>query len=95
MDCSFKPLCMNILVSNLSTNVIDADLQKLFAVYGEVARVAIVRNRKNGRSKGMAYLVMPHEAQGQQAVLALHHSMLDGKEIAVQTIDYKADEFNN
>lgn len=86
---------MNILVSNLSVNIINSDLLKLFAVYGQVSYVAIVRDRKSGQSKGSAFLDMPHDAEGEQAILALNHSVLDGKEISVEVIIYKAGEFNN
>lgn len=86
---------MNILVSNLSENIINNDLLKLFSAYGAVGYVAIVRNLKSGRSKGIAFLDMPHESQGEQAVLALDNAVLDGREIRVQEIAYTAGEFNN
>jgi len=86
---------MNILVSNLSANIISNDLVELFSVYGEVSYAAVVRDKKSGRSKGNAFLEMPHENEGEQAILALNHLLLDGKEIEVQEIIYKAGEFNN
>lgn len=86
---------MNILVSNLSANVIATDLVALFSTYGDVSFAAIVRDKKSGRSKGNAFLEMPHEAQGEQAIVALNHSLLDGMKILVQEIIYKPGEFNN
>jgi RNA recognition motif-containing protein len=86
---------MNILVSNLSSNIIADDLIAMFSVYGEVSYAAIVRDKKSGRSKGNAFLEMPHEAEGEQAIFALNHSVLDGMEILVQEIIYKPGEFNN
>jgi len=86
---------MNILVSNLSANIIADDLITLFSVYGNVSFVAIVRDKKSGRSKGRAFLEMPHDAQGEQAILALNHSFLDGMEMLVQEIIYKPGEFKN
>jgi RNA recognition motif-containing protein len=86
---------MNILVLNLSDNIISKDLVELFSVYGEVSYAAIVRDNKSGRSKGNAFLEMPHEAEGEQAILALNHQELDGREIIVQEIVYKPGEFNN
>lgn len=67
----------------------------MFAVYGQVSYVAIVRDPENGRSKGTAYLHMPYEAQGEQAVLALHLSLFNGRTLTVQPIAYKAGEFSN
>ena len=86
---------MHILVSNLSTNVINDDLVELFSMYGEVSFSAIVRDKENGRSKGRAFIEMPYEAQAQQAIAALNGTLLDGKEITVQKIESKAGEFNN
>jgi RNA recognition motif-containing protein len=86
---------MNILVSNLSANVIATDLVSLFSTYGEVSFAAIVRDKKSGRSKGNAFLEMPHEAQGEQAIVALNQSTVDGMKILVQEIIYKPGEFNN
>lgn len=86
---------MNILVLNLSENIIRDDLVQLFSVYGEVSYAAIVRDKKSGRSKGTAFLEMPHKAEGEQAIFALNHLLLDGREIFVQEIVYKPGEFNN
>ena len=86
---------MHILVSNLSVNVISDDLIQLFSRYGEVSFSAIVRDKKNGRSKGRAFIEMPYEAQGEQAISALNGTRLDGREISVQKIEGKAGEFNN
>ena len=86
---------MNIHVTNLSFSIIDADLDKLFSVYGLVSFVVIVRDIKNGRSKGVAFVEMPVQAKARQAVLALHKTRLDGQEIGVREVKYKAGEFNN
>lgn len=86
---------MHILVSNLSLNVIADDLTKLFSMYGDVSFTAIVRDGKTGRSKGRAFIEMPYEAQGEQAIAALNRKRLDDTEISVQQIEYKAGEFNN
>ena len=86
---------MNILVSNLSTNIISNDLQLLFSPYGQVSSIIIVRDKKSGRSLGTAFIEMPMEMQGMQAIKALNKQNLDGKKITVQEITYRAGEFNN
>lgn len=91
----FYFIVMHILVSNLSLNIIDDDLQKLFSLFGEVSYSAVVRDRKTGRSKGRAFVEMPFEAQAQQAIAALNGTEWDGTEITVQKIESKAGEFNN
>ncbi|GAA4756114.1 RNA recognition motif domain-containing protein [Flavisolibacter ginsenosidimutans] len=86
---------MNILVFNLSVNIIGSDLVQLFSAYGEVSYAAVVRDKISGRSKGSAFLEMPHEAEAEQAILALNRMLLDGKKIVVQEVAYKPGEFNN
>lgn len=86
---------MDIQIANLSFNIIDSDLEKLFCAYGKVGFVIIVRDLKNGRSKGIAFVEMPVQSQAEQAVKALHKMEIDGKKILVREIAYKPGEFNN
>jgi RNA recognition motif-containing protein len=86
---------MNIHISNLSVNIIEGDLSKLFSAYGVVGFVVIVRDHLNGRSKGNAFVEMPVHSQGTQAIRALNKMEIDGMEINVREIEYKAGEFNN
>ena len=79
---------MNIHISNLSLNVIDSDLRKLFSPFGEVSSAVVVRDLFNGRSKGTAFIDMFREGDGADAVKALHRTMLDGKQISVTAIEY-------
>jgi RNA recognition motif-containing protein len=86
---------MNILVYNLSANIMEDDLKRLFSVYGTVGFVVIVRDKVSGRSKGNAFVEMPIQGQGEQAIKALHHMEVDGLHISVQEIGYIPGEFNN
>lgn len=74
---------MNIQVSNLSHNIVDGDLRKLFSTYGEVLSAEVLRDRINGRSRGTALVDMINDAQGALAITGLHRTHLDGKAIAV------------
>ncbi len=76
-------------------NIIEADLSKLFSTYGIVDFVVISRDKKTGRSKGMAFVEMPIQTQGEQAILALNNLKIDGLILSVQELQYKAGEFNN
>jgi len=77
---------MNIQVSNLSLNTGDADVRKLFSPYGIVDSAMVNRNKFNGRSKGSAIINMPVEAQGRQAIISLHQTLMDGKKISVDEV---------
>ena len=91
----FHYLLMNIVVTNLSLNIIEEDLFKLFSAFGRVANVRIMRNHNDGRSVGNAYIHMPVQAQAEQAIRALHRMMVDDQEISVRELEYKPGEFNN
>ena len=79
---------MNIHVSNLSLNVIDADLRKLFGAFGEVGSTEVLRDKRTGRSKGSALVGMPIDKQGRQAILCLNKTVIDGKAISVSEVTY-------
>ena len=86
---------MNIQVSNLSLNVIDSDLVKLFSAYGEVNAAVIIRDKLNGRSKGSAIIDMVNDSQGRQAIQCLDQTLIDGKHITVNEIRYSIRDYKN
>ena len=86
---------MYIHVYNLSANVISADLEKIFSAYGDVYSVVILRNKLNGRSKGIAMIDMLNAHQGTQAILCLDGTMIDGQLITVSEIKYSIRDNKN
>jgi RNA recognition motif-containing protein len=74
---------MNIQVSNISLNMIDADIRRLFSAFGTVDSVEVNRNKFNGRSKGVAQVMMPNDTQARQAIVSLDNTIMDGKKISV------------
>jgi RNA recognition motif-containing protein len=77
---------MNIQVHNLSLNVIDSDIRKLFAAFGIVDAAEVIKDKLNGRSKGHAIVDMPVETQARQAIITLDQTLIDGKKISVREI---------
>ena len=86
---------MNIHVSNLSLNIIDADIRRLFSAYGEVNSAVILRDKLNGRSRGTALIDMVNDSQARQAVLCLDQTLMDGKPITVSEIKYSIRNYKN
>lgn len=74
---------MNIYISGLSYGVKDADLNDLFAEYGEVASAKVIMDRETGRSRGFGFVEMNSDAEGQKAIDELNGVEFDGKVIAV------------
>lgn len=73
---------MKIFVGSLPYKVEEADLQELFAAYGEVSSVKIIMDRETGRSKGFGFIEMEDEA-GQKAIDGLNGTEISGRTIAV------------
>jgi RNA-binding protein 39 len=78
---------MNIEITNIHLNVIEADLRRLFTPFGEVAMVQLVRDKWNNRPTGRALVQMPVDKQGQAAIVTLHGTVLAGKTITVSAFD--------
>ena len=83
---------MNIYIGNLSYNVTDQDLQKLFEEYGKVERSNIISDRETGRSKGFGFIEMPEQSEGQKAIEELDGQDVDGRDIRVNEARPKEDK---
>ncbi|HEY0042046.1 MAG TPA: RNA-binding protein [Flavisolibacter sp.] len=79
---------MHIHISNLTSNIIEADLQRLFAKYGEVSTVELKRDKLNNRSLCHAFIDMPVRREAEQAVASLDKTEVEGKRIGVTEVIY-------
>lgn len=86
---------MNIYISNLSYGVTDADLNDLFADYGEISSSKVITDRETGRSRGFGFVEMPDDAAGQKAIDELNNAQLDGKTISVNVARPREDRGSN
>ena len=80
---STSGIFMNIEITNIHLNIIEADLRRLFTPFGEVTRVELVRDKWNNRSTGRALISMPVEKQAESAILTLNGTVVGGKTIGV------------
>ena len=85
---------MNIYISNLSYGVDDADLNTLFAEYGEVTSAKVIMDRETGRSRGFGFVEIADEAMGQKAIDELNGAEYDGKVITVNVAKPREDRSN-
>lgn len=82
---------MNIYVGNLSKEVSDQDLQNLFAEYGNIKSVKVIRDLFSGESKGFGFVEMPGVADAQKAINELNTKDLKGKKLVVNEARPKTD----
>ncbi len=74
---------MNIYVGNLNFRLAEPDLIKMFALYGDVTNVKIIRDRETGRSKGFAFVEMPNDEDARRAIQSLHDTESGDRRIVV------------
>lgn len=78
---------MNIYVGNLSFGTTEDNLKALFAEFGEVENVKVIKDRFSGRAKGFAFVEMPSNSEADQAIKALNGNRIDGSHIKVRPAD--------
>lgn len=74
---------MNMYVSNLSLDVKDEDLKKLFTEYGEVSSAKVIMDGFSGQSRGFAFVEM-NDDDGQKAMTELDNKDISGKTLSVK-----------
>ncbi len=72
-----------IYIGNLNYKKDEFALKKLFAKYGKVTYVRLVRDQKTNNSKGFAFIQMPNHQDALVAIKKLNHSSLDGRTLKV------------
>lgn len=83
---------MNIFVGNLASDVQEEDLNNLFAEYGQVKEVKIIRDLFTQQSKGFAFVEMPGLADAQKAINGLNTKDIKGKKITVNEARPRRDD---
>ena len=81
---------MNIYVANLSYKIQDEDLKSIFQEYGTVESVKVIKDHETGRSRGFAFVEMPNDTEGEEAINQLNNAELDGKTLTVNVAKPKS-----
>ena len=75
---------MKLFIKNIDADINEAQLETLFAQFGEVVDTKIVYDKITWESKGFAFLEMAKKADGQKALEALNGKELRGKALIVE-----------
>lgn len=78
---------MNIYIGNLSYGTTEDSLRSLFAEFGDVESVKVIKDRFSGRPKGFGFIEMPSNSEADQAIKALNGNRIDGNNIKVRPAD--------
>ena len=74
---------IRLYVGNLSYQTTEDDLHTLFTKAGQVASVALIKDRATGDSKGFAFVEMNTQAEAQKAISLLDGYNLEERELKV------------
>jgi RNA recognition motif-containing protein len=83
---------MNIFVGNLLFEATEADLERLFSSFGEIASVAVIMEKSGKKSRGFGFVDMPDDSQAQAAIDALDGKEFMGRLLNVSPAHPKSDE---
>ena len=72
-----------LYVGNLNYSTDEAELQGLFAQYGEVASVSIITDKVTGRARGFGFVEMATPEAAQAAMTATNGMELRGRQLRV------------
>jgi len=78
---------MNIYVGNLPYHTTEDFLKSLFAEFGHVESVKLIKDRFSGRIKGFGFIEMPSNSEADKAIKALNGNRIDGNNIKVKPSD--------
>ncbi|MFN8394903.1 MAG: RNA-binding protein [Bacteroidia bacterium] len=82
---------MNIFVAKLDFQTTSEDLQSLFEQFGEVESAKVIMDRETGRSRGFAFVEMPNDEEGYEAINNLNGTTVDGRTIVVKKAEPRAE----
>lgn len=74
-------MSIRIYAGNLSFDTTRAELEALFAEYGEVSEVNIITDRETGRSRGFGFVEMANG--GEEAISSLNGHEFGGRRLTV------------
>ncbi|MGL5757922.1 RNA recognition motif domain-containing protein [Plesiomonas sp.] len=78
---------MKILVRNLSRSTTEQAIRTLFSAHGFVSTCNLVLDQVTGKSKGFAFVEMPHEKEADAAIASLNQAEVDKFKIRVKKAD--------
>ena len=74
---------MKIFVGNISQEVNEIELNKLFSEHGSVSNVTIVRDSSNQMSRGFGFVEMVRKVEAKKALKNLNEFELKGQKLSV------------
>lgn len=77
-------MAKNLFVGSLPFSVTEDALRQLFAQYGQVQSVSVIRDKYSGQSRGFGFVEMNTDEEAQKVIQALNGYALEGRNIVVK-----------
>ena len=74
---------MNIYVGNLPFAVTEEEVQELFAAFGQVTTVSLIKDKFTGQMRGFGFVEMANDAEAQNAIQGLNGKEFKNRALAV------------
>jgi len=74
---------MNIYVGNLPYNASEDEVRELFAAYGTVTSVALIKDKVTGQPRGFGFVEMASDSEANTAIEALNGRDFGGRKLAI------------
>ena len=74
---------MNIYVGNLPKNTTEETVREIFAKYGEVSEVKLIKDRYSDELRGFGFIEMPSNSDAQKAIQEVNGTELEGHTLIV------------
>jgi RNA recognition motif-containing protein len=74
---------MKLYVGNIPRQATEEELREAFIPYGEVASVAVIKDKFTGESRGFAFVEMPSDTEAQAAIAGMHGKDWKGRTLTV------------
>lgn len=72
-----------IYVGNLVYSMDEGNIHSIFAKYGKVGKIEVIRDPKTKQSKGIAFLQMYNKEDAKKAITKLNGSQINGRTLKV------------
>ena len=83
-----------LFVGGLTYAKTSADLQAMFASFGEVQSAQVIVDKYTGQSKGFGFVEMTNDEEAQAAIKALDQTEQDGRRLGVSVAKPREDRPN-
>jgi cold-inducible RNA-binding protein len=74
---------MKVYVGNLPFSVDDEGLNKIFASYGEIEEVSVIKDKFSGRSKGFGFVTFKNDEDAKKAISEMNDKEVEGRNLKV------------